>query len=213
MRARPIPIVASNGPTTGTIDTWRRMPRFMFQALTAMDPRLKRTTYKPAVAMSQPRTCKTTLTNPRTSTELPPVQRLGAQLRRPRSRLAAARQKARRARATCTRAGTTLQMRAGVCCSAFVERPPPHFPSTGTERPRQILAANLSATSVWRGTASTAPVFGLVQREWLAPSRFSTQPCRRRCRSSALRFTQRRPFLGSHHRALRAWRPRADPRE
>jgi hypothetical protein len=52
-----------------------------------------------------------------------------------------------------------------VCLQALVERPFVHPPITGTERPRQIFAASRSATSVCRGTASTAPVFGLVHRE------------------------------------------------
>jgi len=34
-------------------------------------------------------------------------------------------------------------------------------PTSGTERPRQIFRASLSGISEWRGTASTAPVWGL----------------------------------------------------
>lgn len=60
---------------------------------------------------------------------------------------------------------------------------------SGTPRPRQILRARLFGISVWRGTASTAPVPGFVQSECALPSRLSTQPCFRKCCSSALRFT------------------------
>src|SRR2546425_2560846 len=40
-----------------------------------------------------------------------------------------------------------------------------HRPSSGTERPRQIFRASTSEISVCLGTASTAPVVGLVHRE------------------------------------------------
>jgi hypothetical protein len=47
-----------------------------------------------------------------------------------------------------------------------------HRPISGTERPRQIFRASTSEISVCLGTASTAPVVGLVQRECARPSRF-----------------------------------------
>lgn len=58
----------------------------------------------------------------------------------------------------------------------------------------QIFFASVFGISTWRGTASTEPFAGFVQREWAAPSRLSTQPWRRRCLSSALRFTERSPY-------------------
>jgi len=51
-----------------------------------------------------------------------------------------------------------------------------------------IFRASKSLTSVWRGTASVAPVSGFSQSECERPSRLSTQPWTRRCRSSAARF-------------------------
>jgi hypothetical protein len=47
------------------------------------------------------------------------------------------------------------------------------------------------AFSVWRGTASTTPVAGFPHSECEPPSRLSTHPCWRRCRSNELRFTER----------------------
>jgi hypothetical protein len=47
-----------------------------------------------------------------------------------------------------------------------------HRPSSGTERPRQILRTSTSEISVCLGTVSIAPVVGLVQRECARPSRF-----------------------------------------
>src|SRR4029078_10627641 len=44
------------------------------------------------------------------------------------------------------------------------------LPGSGIERLRQILRARLFEISRWRGTASTAPVRGLVQRECARPS-------------------------------------------
>jgi hypothetical protein len=44
-------------------------------------------------------------------------------------------------------------------------------PTSGTERLRQILRARPLGISVRRGTASTAPVWGLPHREWARPSR------------------------------------------
>jgi hypothetical protein len=38
-------------------------------------------------------------------------------------------------------------------------------PMSGTERFRQILRASLLGISMWRGTASTVPVLGLIQSE------------------------------------------------
>jgi hypothetical protein len=64
-------------------------------------------------------------------------------------------------------------------------------PISGTERFRQIFRASRFAISVCLGTASTAPVAGLHQRECDAPSRLRKHPWRRRCRSSAPRFTRR----------------------
>ena len=46
-------------------------------------------------------------------------------------------------------------------------------PISGTERLRRILAASRFGISECRGTASTAPVFGLHQRECELPSRLS----------------------------------------
>jgi hypothetical protein len=63
-------------------------------------------------------------------------------------------------------------------------------PASGSESPRQIFRARRSGISLWRGTASTAPVCGLHQREWDRPSRLRKHPCRRRCRRSAARFTR-----------------------
>jgi hypothetical protein len=50
----------------------------------------------------------------------------------------------------------------------LVVRQAPHFPISGTLSARQIFLASVLLISVWRGTASTWPVFGLHQREWLA---------------------------------------------
>ena len=47
-----------------------------------------------------------------------------------------------------------------------------HNQSSGTERLRQIFLASWFETSVWRGTASTAPVLGFIHSECAAPSRF-----------------------------------------
>ena len=47
-----------------------------------------------------------------------------------------------------------------------------HRPSSGTERPWQILRTSTSEISVCLGTVSIAPVVGLVQRECARPSRF-----------------------------------------
>ena len=63
-------------------------------------------------------------------------------------------------------------------------------PMVGMPRPRQIFRARLLPISVWRGTASTAPLAGFVHSECAAPSRFSVHPCLRRCCSSVLRFTR-----------------------
>ena len=61
---------------------------------------------------------------------------------------------------------------------------------SGMPSPRQIFRPRRFGISVWRGTASTEPVEGFIQREWLRPSRFSTHPWSRRCFSRALRFTR-----------------------
>jgi hypothetical protein len=53
---------------------------------------------------------------------------------------------------------------------------------------------------------------GLVQRECAAPSRLSTQPWRRRCRSSALRFTARSPCRVRRREERRGGHLRAGPR-
>ena len=45
-------------------------------------------------------------------------------------------------------------------------------PGSGSESPLQIFAASRFAISLWRGTASTAPVEGLHQSECALPSRF-----------------------------------------
>lgn len=74
---------------------------------------------------------------------------------------------------------------------AIVRQPYQREPGSGTPRLRQILLARTLGISVWRGTASTAPVAGFVQSECEPPSRLSTQPCWRRCRSNELRFTGR----------------------
>ncbi len=42
----------------------------------------------------------------------------------------------------------------------------------GTSRTRQIFTANRSATSRWRGIASTVPVMELAHNECAPPSRF-----------------------------------------
>ena len=47
-----------------------------------------------------------------------------------------------------------------------------------------------------RGTASTAPLAGFIQSEWDRPSRVRKQPCRRRCRSNAVRFIRPLPRCG-----------------
>ena len=46
-----------------------------------------------------------------------------------------------------------------------------HHPISGTDSPRQIFRASLFGISVWRGTASTSPVFGFAQSECDRPSR------------------------------------------
>jgi len=63
---------------------------------------------------------------------------------------------------------------------------------SGTDNPRQIFRARTSEISVWRGTASTAPVVELVHSECDRPSRFRWHPC------LLPRFTRRQPSLEWH---------------
>lgn len=91
--------------------------------------------------------------------------------------------------------------------SEFVQS---HGFGSGTDNPRQIRAANRSATSVCRGTASTSPVAGFVHSEWDLPSRLSWQPWRRKCFSSAVRFIRRLPHRTPHLQERRASRPPGD---
>ena len=56
-------------------------------------------------------------------------------------------------------------MRHPAALPAGNEDPNYFFPTSGTERLRQILRAKRLGISVWRGTVSTAPVFELHHSE------------------------------------------------
>gem|GEM_PF-1965439 len=62
------------------------------------------------------------------------------------------------------------------------------LPTSMIDRLLQIFRTSRFAISVWRGTASKAPVFGFIQRECSLSSRLRMQPCNRRCRSKLPRF-------------------------
>ena len=85
-------------------------------------------------------------------------------------------------------------------------------PGSGMPRLRQIFRVSTFEISVCRGTASTTPFAGFVQRECEPPSRFKTQPCCRRCRSNEPRFTERSPCRIQHREEPHEGRPPAGPR-
>src|SRR5439155_18938242 len=88
-----------------------------------------------------------------------------------------------------------------------------HRPTSGTESPRHIFRASTSEISVCLGTASTAPVVGLVHNECDRPSRFKWHPCLRRWRSRSPRFTRRRPSPASPWPGHHAYHPCVDHQE